>query len=368
MTAALAHTDPTPMVTHFDKHAEWTGILDKDRDQWLARRNTLLTASDVGAILGEDPYKSALDVYVDKVTPRTGPEKIGLDDPRFWGQVLEQPILQAVAQHQGWEYQRGGALLVSRQHGHLGCTLDAEIDRGSGWQPFEGKTSRLPRGWDEESGELPTRVLIQVQTQLLVTGAEQAVVFALLQGSRPVQIEVEASAEFHAVILEESERFMARVKTLDPPSPDGSKASERALKRLYPTDDGGVVALPPEAADWTREIQELAEQEKELKRRSDELRNLLRASIGTAKYGLLPEKVGGSVTWRWQRQLRKSYTVKESESRVLCALKHPPEHYGATSPPAPPELHNELVGQLEASVEQLEPTKPIRRKRRQARR
>jgi putative phage-type endonuclease len=314
------------LVTHFTEHAEYTGVAANDREAWLAMRHVMITASDVAALLGEDPHRAALDVYVDKITERGAQEQIGLDDPRFWGSALEQPILRAVAGFYRWDYHEGGKLLRSRAHPWIGATLDAEIDRhdGRGWIDLEGKTTRIPRGWDEDSGDLPTRVLVQAQSQLLVTGAPVALVFALLQGSRPVQIEVEPSADFHAVIVEETERFMDRVRRLDPPAPDGSRSSERALRRLYPTDDGGSVMLPDSAVDWTREIQELAAQQKALKAREDELRNLLRASIGERKYGLLPEKVGKKRCWRWQVQQRAAYTVEASESRVLLALNEPP--------------------------------------------
>lgn len=314
------------IATHFEDHAEFTGVRADDRAGWLALRRTMVTASDVAAILGEDPHRSALDTYVDKVTERREPEVIGLDDPRFWGNVLEQPILRAVASHYGWQYLAGGALLRSRRHPHLGATLDAEINRGARWEPLEGKTTRVPRGWDEEAGELPTRVLIQTQVQLLVTGAECCVVFALLQGSRPVQIDVHPSAEFHAVIVEETQRFMERVARTDPPPPDHTESSRRALARLYPTDSGGGVFLPDAAIDWTRELKELAARQKELARREGELKNMLRASIGDAAYGILPggADVDGQRAWKHALEERPEHVVSASTGRVLRKIKNVP--------------------------------------------
>ena len=43
-----------------------------DRADWLAVRRQGIGGSDVGAILGLDPWKGPLDVYVDKVADEPG--------------------------------------------------------------------------------------------------------------------------------------------------------------------------------------------------------------------------------------------------------------------------------------------------------
>ncbi len=312
------------LITHFDEHAEFTGVRDDDREGWLALRKTMLTASDAAALFGVDPRKDALTVYADKVTERKAPEDVGIDSPMWWGKVLEQPILSSVAAYHGWDYHRGGALLRSRKHPWLGCTLDAEFDRGQGWEDMEGKTSQVPMGWDEDAGEMPTKILIQVQHQLLVTGAQRALVFALLQGARPCMIDVDPSPSFHARLIEVSEEFMDRVKRLD--APDVTWKSKTALERLYPKEEGHTVNLPDKALIWTRQLQKISETEGRLKKRSDELKNELRKSIGDATFGLLPDAVGGKSCWKWCVEHKDEYVVRAQDNRILRALKeHPAE-------------------------------------------
>ncbi|HMJ11404.1 MAG TPA: YqaJ viral recombinase family protein, partial [Polyangiaceae bacterium] len=353
--------DRTHEVTAFHEHAEWTGVTDSERDAWLTERATMVTASDAAAIIGEDEHRSALEVYVDKIMARREPEQLTLSDPRFWGKLLERPILEGVAQYHGWTFRAGGALLRSRKHSWLGATLDAEIDRGTGvgWEDFEGKTTRVPKGWNEEDGSLPNRVLVQVQAQLLVTGAPSAVVFALLQGSRPCQIEVDPSPEFHAFIAEATEEFIQRVRGMNPPDPDGSASSTRALARLFPHEDGSIVQLAAEAADWTQEVQKIAEQLKVLEARRDELRNMLRKAIGPSSFGLLPGVIGEKSCWSWR--------TNKVGSRVLTPLKRLPEGGGKVHKALPEPNLEEL---LKASVENENALEPVRftTKRRRARR
>ncbi len=342
----IAHDVRTEDVTAFADKAEWTGVRVAERAKWLSMRRTMLTASDLAAIMGEDEHRSPLDVYVDKVTIAKDEEVLALDDPRFWGNVLEQPVLRAVAQYHGWKYREGGALLRSRRLPFLGATLDAEVDTGDGvWLDLEGKTTRIPRGWDEETGELPTRVLIQVQAQLLVTGAARAIVFALLQGSRPVTIYVEPSLDFHAVLAEVGAAFMMQVHHRVAPLPTGKDRDGRALQRLYPAEDGSVVALPADALEWTREYQAIAQQLRGLERRKAHFQQLLKHALGPATYGVLPDAVGGKRCWRWQTQERPPYEVDATTARVLVALKEPPPVRGAL-PPA----NDTLVRELEAST------------------
>jgi putative phage-type endonuclease len=337
-------------------------------EAWLAARKTIVTASDMAAIVGEDPHRSALDVFIDKLTPPQD-EILTLDDPRFWGRVMEQPMLQAVARYRGWKYRKGGALLRSRKYPMLGATLDAEVDTGDGiWIDLEGKTTRLPRGWDEETGELPPRVLVQVQVQLLVTGAPLAIVFALLQGCRPVQIPIRPSLKYHEVLVERAEEFMGMVKAGTPPVPDGSMRAGRALDRLYQHENGSIVALPEESIEWTRKYQEISGQLRVLERRKAYYQQLLKHSMGPATYGVLPDQVGGKRCWRWETQQVPAYEVAEREKRVLMALKLPPP--GAPRHPAlPPANDTSLTKQLEESIEREEiPNIRFGRRRKRAKR
>ena len=339
----------TEDVTHFSAAAEWTGVRAEEREAWLAMRKTLLTAGDMAAVLGEDEHRTAIEVYIEKLATQTENPVLGLEDPRFWGSTLEQPILRAVATYRGWKYWEGGALLRSRKHPFIGATLDAEVDRGDGvWIDLEGKTTRLPRGWDEETGELPTRVLIQVQTQLLVTGAPLAIVFALLQGSRPVQIPVEPSLKFHAVLVERAEEFIEMVRAGTPPLPTGTRMAGRALAKLYPRENGEAVMLPDEAIDWTRKIQQFAAEKRMADNRLRYYQQLLKHSIGPATYGVLPEEVGGKRCWRWQVQETPAHEVETYESRVLLSLKLPPG--GKISKALPQAKDDSLVPKLEESI------------------
>lgn len=354
-------TDPTPRVTSFATAAEWTGVRDRrfpgdpPDPRWLDMRRTMCTASEVAALLDVDPRRSAMSVYAEKLTARAAPEVIGLDDRRFWGTLFEQPMLQGVARFHGWGYRRGGYLLRSRAYPHLGATLDAEVDRGLGWKPYEGKTTEIVKGWDPKKQDLPMHVLVQCQVQLIITGSDEDVAFALLQGCRPCQIDVPASKDLHDLIIEVTLDFMRRLRELDPPPlSEHVNSDAAALKRLFPLEDGSVVALPPEAVEWTREIQELNAWGRAIEKRKKQLQNMLKAKMGRATWGLLPEAVGGKTSWRWETQEREEQVRPAHRTRTLIALKNPPEN--APKYLAAPPATDTLLEELSASVEPEEST------------
>lgn len=297
MTEAAVVDPATHAATHFGDACEFTGVRDDQRDEWLAERQRVVTASISAAILGLDPRRDFFSVYVDYLLPPRNIEP-AITSPMFWGKALEQAILTNAAKWYGWRYQAGGALLRSRSKPHLGATLDAEVQpyNNPAWHILEGKTTSvfLRKDWEDQD-EPPTRVLFQVQHQLMVTHAEQAVVFCLIGGNTPVKIDVHPDPELWDLIDDAAQDLLQRVAERNPP--DVTELSRDALMRLHPASNGTALWLPDIGIDWTRDLAEIDKQTKELERRREELRNRLRLAIGDCAYGVLPEAVNGKRMW-----------------------------------------------------------------------
>ena len=60
-----------------------------NREEWLNERRTGIGGSDAAAVMGLNPWKSPLDVYLDK----TGQLMESPDNPAlYWGRVLEEVV------------------------------------------------------------------------------------------------------------------------------------------------------------------------------------------------------------------------------------------------------------------------------------
>lgn len=313
----LFNAADTDKHTHFGDSCVFTGATDDRRISWQEERRKYLTASAMAAVLGQDDYNDAYDVFIEKTQPIIRPEPTIEDGGIFWGKVLEQPILTTAAKAYNWRYRAGGSLLRSRKYPLLACTLDAEIDRGEGrgWGVLEGKTTVLIGQWNEKQGELPSRVLIQAQHQLLVTSAPYCVVFALLNGSRKCMIEIEPSAEFFAMIIDEAEAFHEMLLAGEKPTP-----THRAhVAERFPRDNGSTIQLPLDFVEVSRDYFSTLEAITKLEQRAEGLKNRIRDAMGEATYGALAEPVEGKTLWRWQ--------VEGKGSRVLRPLKDFPEDH-----------------------------------------
>lgn len=306
---------------------EPVGVSSNSRSAWLEARRGLLTASDMAAVMGLDNYKSALDVWVDKVHP-VEDAPLTIESPAFWGINLEQYIARIVSMYYSWDYVEGGDLLRSKEFPQFGCTLDGHTrpPGESEWGVYEGKTTSvfLASDWDQESAMPPLRVLIQAQHQLLVTKAPYALVFCLVGGNTPRLVRVEPHAEFHASIVQAGSEFLQLVAKGIQPGPD--HRSKTALDRLHPEEmSGKVVDLPSEALAWTLELQEILVEIKRLTQRAEHLKNLLRATMGNAQYGRLGQPIGGKTVWKWGTVHRDAYEVPEGSYRQLLAVKDLPK-------------------------------------------
>lgn len=291
-----------------------TDVSSADRERWLETRRNYICASDVPAILGVDPFRSALDVYL---------EKRGLAAPREMtaameaGVELEEPVLAWYGRRIGRDVRPNKLIHVASELPWLACTPDGFL----GEVPVQLKCTGRTHAWDEE---IPEHVYAQVQAEMLCLGADQAVALALVStygGFALKSYEVGRDADLCRRIIASGRDMKLRLVEGDPPPPDGSRAAGEAIKTLYPLEmEAKVVSLDIEAAELTSQILYLDEQLKALEKRRSELRQRIQMSIGDAEAGHLP---GGGV-WKWRTTNRKAYSVPASSTRVLSFSRRQP--------------------------------------------
>ena len=141
---------------------------------------------------------------------------------------------------------------------------------------------------------------------------------ALLGGNKFVWRIVERDDKFIAVLIRQCKEFWRRVVERDPPPADGDERTKRALFAMHPDDNGDTVALPAEVYEsMADEIASLDAAISLAETRKTELQNKIRAALGDATYGVLPDGSG----WSWKTQDRAAYEVQASKSRVLRRTK-----------------------------------------------
>lgn len=276
-------------VTAFADHCEWTGASQDDRAQWLLARRAGVGGSDAAAIMGVSPFKSALALYVEK-TMDTPPDEATNEVAR-WGQLIEPLLLKELAVRTGRKVVRGGKLLRNLASPHRLVTLDGVVlSKPPSWAKGPGVAEAKTTGYGSRYAEdLPVEVQVQIQYELAVTGATWGTCIWLPFPDRQMGwADVAVHQRFAEKLLRRVDDFWDRVKRREPPDPDGSESSMRALRLLYP-DDNDEVCRIVRASGIADEYQRNAAAIKLLQERQGLIKNTLLATLKDAKYGLLDD-------------------------------------------------------------------------------
>ncbi len=205
-----------------------------DREDWLEVRKGGIGSSDASAAIGLNPYKSPLELWMEK-TGRTiaNEEHAGFDDPKYWGTLLEPFVAVAYQQKTERRVRKVNAVLQHPTFPFMLANIDREVVGCPDVQILECKTagefgSRL---WRDG---VPEYVQIQVQHQLAVTGKAAADVAVLLCGQQLEVFRIRRDEDVIGRLIVLEARFWEHVETDTPPPADGSESSARALRQLYP--------------------------------------------------------------------------------------------------------------------------------------
>ena len=219
--------------------------IDLPRDDWLAVRKQGIGSSDAAAAVGLNPYKSQLELWLEKTGRDAGLPKIDPHDeesPAFWGNFLEPIVAAHYTKRTGNRVRKINAVL---QHpdpdkSWMLANIDREVIGASDVQILECKTAGIngARLWKEG---IPEYVQLQVHHQLAVTGKQAADVAVLLGGQHLEIHRIERDEILIGRLIELERRFWQYVETDTPPPADGSESADTALKALYPCDTGTTV-------------------------------------------------------------------------------------------------------------------------------
>lgn len=164
-----------------------------NRAEWLESRKRAIGASDAAAVLGISPFASEWEVWAEK-TNRLEPWKG--DKSTRAGVAFENAVLDAAEKELG-PLERNVRLVHSSLP--IAATLDGRVIANG--RPVEAKTTGIVGPnfgtWgDSHTDEVPDYYLVQVHTQLLVTGAQYGYLYALIAGRGVVPFIIERDDNF----------------------------------------------------------------------------------------------------------------------------------------------------------------------------
>lgn len=286
------------------------------REEWLALRPRFIGASESAGILGANPWASPASIWARKVGLEE--DDAEASEAAEWGLRLEPVVADAYADRTGRTVTDPGRFTVQLhpEHEILGATLDRVLPEAEGKEGpgvLEIKTTHAFNASAWEDGP-PLHYQIQVQHQMAVTGYRWGAVAVLIGGNRLMYADVERNDRFIDVLVEKLTRWWDRYVVAEQmPEVDGSEATAKVLRLLYPTSNGQTISLPSSFAEVAADLDRLKEERKRVEAAIRAHENAIKAALGENECGVLPDGSG----WTYRSQTRGQHVVKESTFRVL---------------------------------------------------
>lgn len=227
-------------MTYTREHFEGTPA--EVRAQWLQARKSGVGGSDVGAIMVVNPYRTALDVWLEKTGREEAPD-LSANAAVEWGNRLEDLVAAKVVEdHPELCVRRVNALLRDKHHPHRLASLDrAGTVRETGERiVIEIKTAGERAGEQWAEG-VPLWYQAQVTHYLNLTGWARALVAVLIGGRDYREYWLEPDAGDRCAVAAAVDDFWKNYVQADQmPAVVGADAP--ALAALYTEDTGEYIA------------------------------------------------------------------------------------------------------------------------------
>ncbi len=286
-----------------------TRIRTKSREEWKALRRGYIGGSDAAAVLGLDPFRSPWSLWAEKVG--AAPPFEGSLAAEV-GSFLEAFVAAKFEQETGKTVRRCNLSLVNDRYPWAVANIDRTVvgeDAG-----LEIKTTSALNARRFREGDCPERYRAQCLHYLAVT--ERAKWYlAVLVGNCELRIyEIERDEEEIRALMEaERDFWQGHVLTQQAPEPDGSEATSEAIRRRWPSADGGEAETDLSAEEESlRAYVELGGRIRELEREREEMANRVKVLLGGSPAGR-----SGNYEVSWREQTRSSF------DRGLFTKLHP---------------------------------------------
>jgi len=198
-------------------------------------RTTFIGGTDIAAILGLNPYKSALEVYAEKVG--VAPEREESEAAR-WGKTLQSVVAAEYRRrHPGVTLHRS-RIRLKPGFPYMGGTPDYVIQssavRDNGGLEIKTAGLRQAGRWGESSDAVPEEYYTQCAWYMFVLNATWWDLAVLIGGQDYREYHLERDNDICDKMCEAARSFwhhhvMLRV----PPPPDASESAKAALTALY---------------------------------------------------------------------------------------------------------------------------------------
>lgn len=271
-------------------------------------RNTYIGCSDIGVIMGVNPWKSAYTLWCEK-TGRLPVEDIS-DKIAVWlGHEEEDIVAKRFMLDTGYKVRRSNYRYYLEEMPYFSGHIDRLFVDGTAG--LECKTTSIRNSTNYAEGDVPDSHYWQCQGYMCLTGLDKWYI-CTKQDTKFYTGVIYRNEEDIEKMLTAISNFWQCVQDDIPPKTDGSESTTRTLDTIYTPSIPEKTYLSDSDDIALAQLMTLKERAKHLKGEIDALENAIKEEMGECENA---ESEGYIVTW-------KSYSADRFDSKRFKA-EHP---------------------------------------------
>jgi len=280
---------------------------------WLNNRSTYLGGTDIAAIMGLHPYKTAMSVYLEKKGLATPTE---LNEPMLHGQNLELYVAQLYSRATGRKLHKS-KLYRMKDVPFLAANPDYEVRGERPLRLVECKTAGTWAGQEfgEECDAVPDQYLVQCMWQLAITKREICDLAVLIGGQKFRVYTINRDNELISDLGKRAFAWWQDYILADCPPPlTGHVADVAYIKGKWPESNTDELYACPELEQICKELRDARIANDACAKEVARLSNIIKDEMGNA--GILKTSVG-NITWKTDANGTRRFCPKFKEASIV---------------------------------------------------
>jgi putative phage-type endonuclease len=274
---------------------------DLDEDEWIEFRKKGIGGSDAAAIVGFDPFKSPMTVYLEK----TGKIKNVKDNEQMRiGRDLEDYVAKRFEEDTGCKARRKNAILKHPEYDWMLANVDRLLVGKNEGLECKVTGSYTRSEWEKD---IPVQYEIQCHHYMAVTGYEAWWIAALIGNEKFVYKKIDRDEEvINYLISLEKSFWESHILSRQMPAPDGSHDSNKLIESMYPKGKRGKILNinKDEFKNKLKRRDEIIELMKKLEKEKNQIDQEIQLVMKEAERAYISNRV---VNWSTVHRTRFNY-------------------------------------------------------------
>lgn len=274
-------------------------------------RHTYIGASDIGVIMGVNPFKTPFELWCEK-TQKISPKKLDENDSVRMGKVLEEFVAQEYAYRNNISVRRAPKVYVHPDYSFLKAHADRLVTGTE--KGLECKTTSEYNKDKWNGADIPESYILQCQWLMGLSGRKEWDIAVLIGGNKYKDKPLKFDKDLFDLMLEKAVKFWNENVLKDIP-PALTPDDDKVIGELYPNNNGNLLDLSNIDTELLTSFEEAVAQRQELKMHQKQIEEELKEIENKIK-DVIKENDGVKtlkykVTWKTHRK-------SQIDAQALC--------------------------------------------------